>query len=146
LTAQDGSIFEISPASLAVIDEISVRIKQHGGCAIIVDYGYAATGLGDTLQCLSNHRYADTLEAPGQHDITAHVDFSTLKAVAEQHVTVAGPAGQGDFLFAMGIGLRAEKLKEKTDDNGRADIDRALKRLTAPDEMGQLFKVLVLRP
>jgi SAM-dependent MidA family methyltransferase len=146
VNAQDGSVFEISPVSLDVTEAMAARLKRDGGAALIIDYGYAAPGLGDTLQCVSGHKYADVLESPGEHDMTAHVDFATLKSAAASMVTVEGPFTQADFLFGMGIALRAEQLKQANPDEKTVkEIDSALSRLTAPDEMGHLFKALVLK-
>ncbi len=146
MEAPAGSIFEISPASLGIIDEISQRLKRCGGAALILDYGHALPGLGDTLQAVSQHRYADVLEAPGERDITAHVDFGTLATVAGQSAAVAGPVTQGQFLIAVGIEARAEKLGENATDKQRRDIMSALCRLVAPQAMGRLFKVMALTP
>ena len=144
MNAPAGSIFEISPDSLSVIEQISDRIARHGGAALIADYGHLLPGLGDTLQSISKHRYADPLEEPGERDITAHVDFGTLKTVAEQSVMVSGPVTQGQFLINLGIEARAQKLGENATDKQRQDILSALCRLIAPKEMGRLFKVMAL--
>ncbi|MEF9605285.1 class I SAM-dependent methyltransferase, partial [Paracoccus sp. PXZ] len=47
-------------------------------------------------------------------------------------------ARQGDWLLRLGIAQRAERLAAAGDAGAMA----ALHRLTAPDEMGHLFKVL----
>jgi NADH dehydrogenase [ubiquinone] 1 alpha subcomplex assembly factor 7 len=146
LDAPVGSIFEISPASLGIVEEISQRIARCGGAALIADYGHSAPGLGDTLQAVSKHQYSDVLEAPGEKDITAHVDFGTLAIVAGQSVGVAGPITQGQFLIALGIEARAEKLGENATDKQWQDITAALCRLVAPKEMGRLFKIMALAP
>jgi NADH dehydrogenase [ubiquinone] 1 alpha subcomplex assembly factor 7 len=146
LNAPAGSVFELSPDSLSVIEEISGRISRCGGAALVIDYGHAQSGLGDTLQAVSKHQYSDPLENPGGKDITAHVDFGTLKLVAEQTVSVAGPVTQGQFLIALGIEARAQKLAEKADGRQQQDIMAALCRLVAPKEMGRLFKVMALTP
>lgn len=144
LGAPDGSIFEISPASLSVMEEITRRVASFGGAGLVVDYGHAVPGLGDTLQCVENHRYSDVLENPGAKDITAHVDFATLKMAAAGHADVHGPVTQGEFLKRLGIEQRAEALRRG---GGEAkDVALALHRLTAPSEMGGLFKVMGLTP
>ncbi len=142
--APEGSVFEMSPASIAVADAIARRVAQTGGAALLIDYGHIKPGFGDTLQALLKHAYADPLEDPGGRDITAHVDFGTLGTVAAQHARVLGPAMQGDFLNAMGIGLRAQKLCEAAAPAQRENIMSALARLTAPEQMGRLFKVMAM--
>jgi NADH dehydrogenase [ubiquinone] 1 alpha subcomplex assembly factor 7 len=144
--APEGSIFEISPVSLGMLGDICRRVADYGGAALIIDYGHVAPGLGDTLQAVSGHRFSNVLEDPGLKDITAHVDFGTFRAAAEPLARVHGPATQGDFLTALGIAERAHKLREKASARQRQDILAALHRLTAPSEMGGLFKVMGLTP
>lgn len=146
LKAPDGCIFEVSPSSLSVLDQISARISENGGAALIVDYGHSETGLGDTLQSVAAHNYSDALENPGTKDITAHVDFATFKTVASQRVRVHGPVTQGEFLKSLGIEQRGESLAANATDEQRRDIIHALQRLTATAEMGSLFKVMGLTP
>ncbi|MFH1158848.1 MAG: SAM-dependent methyltransferase [Pseudomonadota bacterium] len=144
LQAPEGSIFESSPASLCLLDEISVRISKQGGAALIIDYGHDVSGLGDTLQAVSKHKYANPLENPGEKDITAHVDFGAFKTVAGKHVSVRGPVMQGQFLMSLGIGMRAEKLAKNANVRQRQDVMAALRRLLGSSEMGRLFKVMAL--
>ncbi|MBU6475075.1 MAG: SAM-dependent methyltransferase, partial [Alphaproteobacteria bacterium] len=146
MNAPEGSVFEISPASLEIVKQVSMRIARHGGAALFIDYGHAQAGLGDTLQAVAHHQYADVLEEPGLRDITAHVDFGTLKSVAAQHAAVAGPVTQGEFLIGLGIEARAWHLSKNATEKQREDIMSALCRLVAPKEMGRLFKVMGLTP
>jgi len=139
-------LYEVSSISQTIIKQIADRIANHGGAALIADYGHAESGSGDTLQALSKHQYANPLENPGEYDITAHVDFAALKKTAEEVVRVAGPVTQGQFLVGLGIAERAQKLCAKATDAQRQDIMSALKRLVAPNEMGRLFKVMALIP
>ena len=121
------------------------RIGDHGGAALIIDYGHAATGFGDTLQAVRGHRYADPLADPGESDLTTQVDFTALARTARREGTRAhGPIPQGDFLRRLGIAQRAARLKQKATPQQAADIDSALARLTAADQMGELFKVLAI--
>lgn len=146
VNAEEGSIFEISPVSLSVLETICARITDSGGAALIIDYGHAQPGIGDTVQALEGHKYVPALGNPGGRDITAHVDFGTLKEVASQFADVHGPVTQGEFLTRTGIMQRAESLRETADDKQRKDIERALFRLVSPSEMGRLFKVMALTP
>lgn len=145
--APTGSIAEISPASLAIAEAIGARISKSGGAALFIDYGHAKSAAGDTLQAMRAHRYADPLEAPGEADITAHVDFEALAlGVSRGGARVCGPVEQGAFLRALGIEARAAALKARADARQAQDVDSALHRLTAPDQMGSLFKVLGVVP
>jgi NADH dehydrogenase [ubiquinone] 1 alpha subcomplex assembly factor 7 len=127
------------------ISLLARRIAQHGGAALIVDYGHAESGFGDTLQAVCAHTFADPLETPGEADLTAQVDFAALAVTAErQGAATQGPITQGAFLRNIGIERRAERLKSKATPKQAADIDSALARLTTPDQMGELFKVLAI--
>lgn len=142
-----GGCAEISPASTAIAEMISARIAAHGGAGLIIDYGHARSAPGDTLQAVRNHEFADPFEAPGEVDLTAHVDFEALsRAVQRGGADAHGPVGQGVFLEALGIGARAEVLGKGANASQREDIRTALERLTAPSQMGSLFKVLGITP
>src|SRR5690606_31675396 len=143
--APAGSVVEWR--SDAVVLELGRRLAAHGGSAIVIDYGHALSAVGDTLQAVRGHAYADPLEAPGEADLTAHVDFAALAAAAERAGAVAlGPVTQGEFLRALGIEQRAARLKSSAGTEQGASIEAALARLTGSGRaaMGELFKVLVL--
>ncbi len=124
---------------------LSRRIAANGGAALIIDYGHAESGFGDTLQAVRAHKFADPLELPGEADLTAQVDFAALAVTAtRQGAATQGPVPQGEFLRTVGIERRAERLKSKATPKQATDIDGALMRLTAPDQMGELFKVLAI--
>src|SRR5690606_37401639 len=102
---------------------------------------------GDTLQALHRHTYADPFDMPGEADLTAHVDFEALSHAARNAGAVAhGPVEQGAFLHTLGIGARAERLMRDATEAQKRDIESALARLTHPQEMGSLFKVLGITP
>jgi SAM-dependent MidA family methyltransferase len=127
------------------ISLLSRRIARQGGAALIVDYGHAESGFGDTLQAVREHKFADPLEHPGEADLTAQVDFAAVADWAQrQGATTHGPLSQGEFLRRLGIEARAARLKANATEQQAADIDAALARLTAPDQMGELFKVLAI--
>lgn len=143
--AEDGAIAEVSPVSIALMDAIARRIVAHDGAALIIDYGPGASGLGDSFQALKRHKYHLPLEALGEADLTAHVDFGALKAAAEEAgAQVFGPTAQGDFLRALGIELRANMLAQKADAATGELLHKQVHRLIAPEQMGRLFKVLGL--
>lgn len=143
--AEDGPIgwTEVSPAQEPITREISRRITQYGGSALVIDYGYRADDRpnGPTLQAVRQHEKVPPLTAPGDCDLTWLVDFDRLATqLPAPHVTT-----QGAFLAAIGIGQRAEALAAR--DPGQTDsIAADLHRLTAPDQMGTLFKVLAAVP
>nr|WP_157220141.1 SAM-dependent methyltransferase [Sphingomonas formosensis] len=142
--ADAGSVFESSPASAAIIAQLARRLATQGGVMLLIDYGYAGPAIGDTLQAVRRHAYADPFVDPGSCDLTAHVDFASLAATAQaEGVQAFGPVGQGEWLERVGIGVRAEALARSSPTRA-GDIAAARVRLTAPGAMGQLFRVLAL--
>ncbi|WP_395613609.1 class I SAM-dependent methyltransferase [Allosphingosinicella sp.] len=131
---------ETSPASIAIAVGLSRRIAAQGGAALIVDYGYQGPSRGDTLQAVFRHAYSDPFEAPGERDLTAHVGFTALAAAAEG-VRISGPVPQGAWLDAMGLPVRAAALARAAPARTE-EIEAARHRLSAPSQMGRLFKVL----
>ncbi|HEY6049231.1 MAG TPA: SAM-dependent methyltransferase, partial [Sphingomicrobium sp.] len=82
------------------------------------------------------------LDNPGEQDLTAHVDFEAVGRTAQEAGTaVTRVARQGDWLKRLGIDARAEALARANPDRAD-DVASALDRLTAPDQMGELFKVI----
>jgi SAM-dependent MidA family methyltransferase len=142
--AETGTVVETSPASLGIVRALAPRLAARGGAALIVDYGHVRSGVGETLQAVSGHAFADPWQDPGSRDLTAHVDFEALaRAAAGEGVRVAGPRGQGEWLEAMGIGPRAAALAAAAPQRA-AEIEAARARLVAPAQMGALFKALAL--
>ncbi|WP_228242362.1 class I SAM-dependent methyltransferase [Porphyrobacter sp. GA68] len=142
--AEPGTIIETCPGAAAVAQEIGRRLREHGGAALLIDYGYLEPATGSTLQAVRAHRKVDPLASPGAADLTAHVDFAALAEAAEQ-----GGAGrvftatQGAFLERLGITARANALVAAQPER-RAQVAGEHRRLCAPDEMGELFKVMAL--
>lgn len=139
---RDGDLVELCPAAAPVMGKIAARIQTHGGAALIIDYGDWRS-LGDTLQALKDHAPAPALDTPGEADLTAHVDFEALTRaaapLAPQLLT-----SQGVFLERLGITGRAQALATKLSGDALDSHIAAHRRLTHPDEMGTLFKVLGL--
>ncbi|MGO4124062.1 class I SAM-dependent methyltransferase [Inquilinus sp. YAF38] len=142
--APEGSIAEACPAGLSHAALLGRRLAQQGGAALIVDYGPARSAPGDSLQAVRRHAFADPLEAPGDADLTAHVDFQSLAQAASQAGAIAhGPVTQGAFLETLGLRPRAAQL-QKASPARAAEIDAAVARLAGPQQMGTLFKALAL--
>lgn len=139
-----GSVIESSPASIAIARALAKRLAAQGGAALIVDYGYDGPATGETLQAVKGHAHVNPFDAPGEHDLTAHVDFTALAAIAAlAGARVHGPVAQGDFLGALGIAERAAMLARANPAEGPA-VAEACRRLTSPAEMGSLFRAMGL--
>ncbi len=92
---------------------------------------------------MRGHRFADPLAAPGEADLTAHVDFAALKEAGEAAGLAAyGPMPQGEFLLRLGLGERRERLMQDATPKQRDAIASGALRLVAPAQMGVLFKAL----
>jgi hypothetical protein len=158
-SAPDGSIVEVCPRGMLLVQDIASRINDSDGAAIIIDYGNI--GSGDTLRGFKKHEQVDVLSSPGMIDITADVDFLALQnAVNNHHPELSmkvqqndkkhayplafGPISQGQFLAKMGAAERAIMLIEsdETSDEQAEDIYNALERLMSAEEMGERYKVM----
>jgi NADH dehydrogenase [ubiquinone] 1 alpha subcomplex assembly factor 7 len=140
----EGSIFEWRSDRLAL--EIGRRVRTDGA-ALILDYGHTRFGMGDTLQAVAGHAYTDPLRAPGEADLTAHVDFEALAQSAESiGGRIHGPILQRELLLRLGIEQRAAALKAGAPRDRALEIDLALSRLTATGAlgMGELFKAIAI--
>jgi NADH dehydrogenase [ubiquinone] 1 alpha subcomplex assembly factor 7 len=147
--APEGSVIEINAIGQRLMSEIAGRLVTDGGVILIVDYGYTRTTLGESLQAVSRHAFVDPLEAPGEADLTTHVDFAALARVAvAAGAKVLGPTTQGSFLKKLGIERRAQTLSRGATDEQRANIQSAVWRLAGdgpPREcMGQVFKTMAV--
>jgi len=143
--APPGSLSEIRPAALSLAASLGARLRQQGGIALFIDYGHGASACGDTLQALRRHQHHAVLAAPGEADLTAHVDFAAFAAAAREAGARAwGPAPQSGFLAALGMAARAAALLARATPQQAAAIESGCRRLLDPAEMGTLFKVLAL--
>ena len=140
-----GSIFESCHVAVDLITNITKSVIKFGGAALVIDYGYLKSGLGDTLQAVKDHNYFDILREPGKADLTAHVDFGCLaKNAKATGGLVHGPVTQRDFLRRLGIEIRSNQLKNLASTRQKSEVLTSLNRLIGADEMGNLFKVMAI--
>jgi len=145
--APPGAVLSLPGPALDLVRGLARRIRDQGGVLLAIDYGHVRPGFGDTLQALSGHAFADPLAAPGEADLTCHVDFAALASAAREAGAAAhGPVNQGDFLAALGLHERAGRLRRNANPSQASAIDAAVARLTATGAagMGELFKVMAL--
>jgi NADH dehydrogenase [ubiquinone] 1 alpha subcomplex assembly factor 7 len=92
--APEGSVYETSAVATALADEVGARLATAPGAALIIDYGRPAPEPGDTLAAIRDRQKdADPLAAPGEADLTAHVDFAALAAaLARARARCWGPS------------------------------------------------------
>jgi SAM-dependent MidA family methyltransferase len=141
---KDGDLIEDCAAAAPILSAVAARIAEHGGASLVFDYGDWRS-LGDTLQAVQDHKTTAPLTAPGMADLTAHVDFEALvRATAPCAHTRVTP--QGVFLERIGITARATSLAQSLSGAALETHITAHRRLTHPQEMGNLFKVLGILP
>lgn len=119
------------------------------GVMLFIDYGFPAheyyhpsRHMG-TLMCHTRHRtHADPFQQIGLQDLTSHVDFTALaQAGINADLTLAGFTTQSAFLLANGLLAFAEQ-NFSNDLKQNIEQSQQIQMLTAPHEMGELFKVM----
>jgi len=140
---------EVPLQTQSYMSEIAAALKH--GIIIITDYGYSreeqlAGRHRGTLMAFREHSAtANPYEAPGEQDITAHVNFTALAAAAERNGMQVQPLlTQSQFL--MGIGEQnqfGDAFEDCRLPQERAKVALQLKHLVTPAGMGESFHVLV---
>lgn len=144
-TIPTGTVMEQCPMARSIMRTLSARLKDHGGALLAIDYGYLGDAHHDTLQALKSHQFWPVLKEPGEADLTAHVDFSTLMSTArDSGLHVAPLVNQGEWLVRMGAQLRLEQLLKHAVGPQRDPLITGLQRLISPQAMGELFKVMAI--
>ena len=142
---EDGTIFEARLSARPLIEAVGRRAQSAPVAALIVDYGYGQDGYGETLQAVRGHDYTDPLAAPGASDLSGHVNFAELSRMAVASGLAAwGPLPQGEFLLALGLEARLERLISSARAEQAASLVLGARRLTDPYQMGELFKAVAL--
>ncbi|CAJ1933868.1 unnamed protein product [Sphenostylis stenocarpa] len=103
---------EVCPQAMDLTQTIVDRISTDGGGALIIDYGLNRI-ISDSLQAIRKHKFVNLLDNPGSADLSAYVDFASIKHSAEEasgEVSVHGPITQSQFLGSLGINFRVEAL------------------------------------
>ena len=136
----------IAQQSMAQIASATER-----GILIAIDYGYSrqeqlAGRHRGTLTAFRQHSVsANPYEAPGEQDITAHVNFTALAAAAEQNGMHVHPLlTQSQFLMGIGEANQfTDAFEECRLPQERAKVALQLKHLVTPAGMGENFHVLL---
>ncbi len=140
--APAGAVLEVAPAAATLMRGLAGRLVAQGGAMLALDYGHEGPALGDTLQAVRGHAYANPFERPGEQHRPAHLPFTRRAAGAQAAGAGAwGPVEQGEWLVKLGIDARAAALARGTPD--RADAIAA-DRVRLVVEMGRLFKAFAV--
>jgi SAM-dependent MidA family methyltransferase len=149
---EPGERVEVSLAAIDWMRRIARAFTGRSGFAVFIDYGYTreqqlAGRHRDTLMTYRQHRaHPSPYEAPGEQDITAHVNFTALAAVAEKegfnsHALLT----QSQFLIGIGEQTQfSDAFHDCRLPQEQAKIALQLKHLVSPEAMGEVFQVLVL--
>jgi SAM-dependent MidA family methyltransferase len=141
----EGAVFEYAPAREAFVALIAEHLSANDGAALLIDYGHAKSGFGDTFQAVKSHKSVSPLQDPGNCDLTSHVDFQAIGETAlDNGVHVTGLLSQADFLIKLGLLERAGSLGGNKGPELQKQIEKDVERLVSPEQMGDLFKVLCL--
>jgi len=146
---EDGERIEASLIARCYMSLIAATVKR--GFMIAIDYGYtrqeqlAGRHRGTIATYRQHSESANPYEAPGEQDITAHVNFTALTAAAEQGGMQVQPLlTQSQFLLGIGEHNQfADAFEECRLPQERAKIALQLKHLITPTGMGESFHVLI---
>jgi len=144
--SQNQNFIEFSNLGLSYLKDISKIIKRNTGGLLLIDYGYTEKKMKNTLQAISNHKFANILENIGKVDITHNINFNLFKRfIKEIGGLEYNLTTQKKFLLKMGIKQRAEIISRNQSFSKKADIYYRLNRLIDKKQMGNLFKVMLIK-
>ena len=69
---------------LNYLAKISKFIKKNSGGLLLIDYGYTDKKMKNTLQAISNHKFANILDDIGNVDITHNISFELFRKFTNQ--------------------------------------------------------------
>ncbi len=145
----DGYISEVNLQAEAWLRSMATVLEH--GVILLVDYGYGRAEYyhpqrsAGTLLCHYRHRAHDNpLVLAGLQDITSHVEFTAMaEAATDAGLALLGYTSQAAFLAANGIAQLAD-TPQHPDPRRQIALMQEIKKLTLPQEMGELFKVMAL--
>jgi len=154
---QPGWRVEINLRAVQWIRDLAHRLDR--GFVMVIDYGHEASELysvghsSGTLTTFARHTASGPespgvppwLSHPGEQDITAHVDFTSVRAAAEKEGLVTlGFLDQTYFLLALSQNLENRSNLENPSNLENLKKRLALKTLIMPGGLGSTMKVLIL--
>ena len=138
--------FEFNPLSMVITEHICNYLKDFGvGSLIIIDYG-GIESRNFTLRGFKDQKEWDVLLDPATADLTADLNFGSLKSIASNSLSVYGPTTQNIFLHKMGIRERIISLIKKSNKEQSLSHVNSYEYLTSDQFMGERFKVLAVTP
>ena len=143
--SSNQKVIEYSPMALEYLKSISKKINNKKGALLIIDYGYLENSMKDTLIAIKKHKIIDLFKEFGNSDITYNLNYKLLKKITNiLKLKCQGITTQRNFLINLGIQQRAEIISRNLPFSRKADIYYRLKRLIDKNQMGDLFKVMLI--
>ena len=144
--SQNQNFIEFSKGGFDYLKKISRVIKKNTGGLLLIDYGYTDKKMRNTLQAIKNHKFANILNNIGNIDITHKINFSLFNKFTKQTRGLKNIlTTQRDFLLKIGIKERAEIISKDKNFLKKADMYYRLNRLIDEKQMGNLFKVMLIK-
>jgi NADH dehydrogenase [ubiquinone] 1 alpha subcomplex assembly factor 7 len=144
--SKNQEIIEYSPTSFEYLKDICSLIKKNNGGILIIDYGYLNSKMYETLQAVNSHEYSNVLEDIGDSDITYNINFNLFEKFVDQFNDLNSIiSNQKKFLTSMGIVQRAEIISENIPFSKKSDLFYRIRRLIDEKQMGELFKVMLIK-
>jgi SAM-dependent MidA family methyltransferase len=150
ITLQEGQLAEVNLEACTWIAEMGARLGR--GFVLTIDYGHEAEELYDyrhmrgTLLAYEKHRASENFfRAPGQQDLTAHVNFTALdRHGARAGLQRTGLTSQSNFLLSLArhsdfADLQSSAMSETEQTRARL----LFKTLIYPEGMGETFQILI---
>ena len=126
---KEGALCEIPKEALSLVQVLCEDIRKTEGAALLIDYGSTDFTRGDSLQAVQDHQKISVLESLGEADLSAHVPFAWLKALAQTQKLNVRLSRQGEWLQSFALNVPQKEALN-------------WERLCQKEQMGTLFKVL----
>ena len=100
----------------------------------------------ETLQAVNKHKYSNILKNIGDSDITYNINFNLFQKFTNQFNNLNSIiTNQKNFLTTMGLLQRAEIVSKNLSFTKKTDLFFRIKRLIDEKQMGELFKVMLIK-
>ena len=144
--SKNQKIIEYSPETFKYLKIIFNIIEKNNGGMLIIDYGYLSSEMQETLQAVNNHKYSNILKNIGDSDITYNINFNLFQKFTDQFPNLnAIITNQKKFLTSMGLLQRAEIISKNIPFSKKTDLFYRVRRLIDEKQMGELFKVMLIK-